>query len=155
MADLPMDGAGNYIYEVAELSNYDGDSFRLDLVKRWDFGFKIHVEQKFHLPVRISGIDTPELRDKRPAWKAAAYLARDEAWSWVRTGAPCKFISMDKPDKYGRGLGDIEDVTGKRLSEYLLDSKLAVPYFGQSKAKVEFLHQANIDALLASGVIST
>ena len=149
-----MDGAGNYVYEVAELSNYDGDSFRLDLLKRWDFGFRIHVEQRFHLAVRIIGIDTPELRDKRPAWKAAAYLAKDEAWSWVRAGAPCKFISMDKPDKYGRGLGDIENAAGDRLSNHLLELNLAVPYIGQNKSEVEKLHQANIDALLASGVIS-
>ena len=153
MSDMPMDGAGNYIYEVSEISNYDGDSFRLDLVKRWDFGFKIHVEQQYHLPVRIVGIDTPELRDKRAAWKAAAYLARDEARAWVKSKAPCKFISMDKPDKYGRGLGDIEAPDGTRLTEYLLEKHLAVPYIGQNKLDVEAAHQENIFFLLETGAI--
>ena len=153
MSDMPMDGAGNYIYEVSEISNYDGDSFRLDLIKRWDFGFKIHVEQQYHLPVRIVGIDTPELRDKRPAWKAAAYLARDEASAWVKRHAPCKFISMDKPDKYGRGLGDIEAAGGNRLTDHLLLLRLATPYLGQNKKDVEAAHQENINFLLEAGTI--
>lgn len=151
--DIPMDGKGNYVYEAVDITNYDGDSFRMTLRKRWDFGFGIHAEQQYSLAVRIKGVDTPELRDKRPDWKAAAYLARDEARRWLSEVGPCRFISVDKPDKYGRGLGDIMNADGDILSAFLLENRLGVPYEGQNKADVEAAHEANIAALKEAGRI--
>ena len=152
-ADIEMDGKGAYVYEAVEITNYDGDSFRLTVRKRWDFGFNIHVTQEYKIATRIKGVDTPELRDKRPDWKAAGYLARDLARSWV-AGDAVRFISMDKPDKYGRALGDLEKVeSGERLSDYLLANNLGVVYEGQNKALVEAAHEDNIAYLKASGGI--
>ena len=152
-ADIEMDGKGAYVYEAVELTNYDGDSFRLTVRKRWDFGFHIHVTQEYAIATRIKGVDTPELRDKRPDWKAAGYLARDRARSWVAGGA-VRFISMDKPDKYGRALGDLEKLDGgERLSDYLLANNLGVVYEGQNKALVEQAHEVNIAVLKAAGLI--
>ena len=152
-ADIEMDGKGAYIYEAVELTNYDGDSFWLTVRKRWDFGFNIHITQEYKIAIRIKGVDTPELRDKRPDWKAAGYLARDRARSWVASG-DVRFISMDKPDKYGRALGDLEKAEGgERLSDYLLANSLGVVYEGQNKALVELAHEDNIAYLLASDFI--
>ena len=151
-ADIERDGEGNYVYEAVEITNYDGDSFRLTVRKRWDFGFGIDVVQEYKIATRINGVDTPELRDKRPDWKAAGYLARDRARTWVAAGN-VKFISMDKPDKYGRALGDFENQFGELLSEYLIDNGLGVAYHGQNKAEVEAAHEANIEALKSSGLI--
>ena len=152
-ADIEMDGKGAYVYEAVELTNYDGDSFRLTVRKRWDFGFHIHVTQEYKIATRIKGVDTPELRDKRPDWKAAGYYARDMARAFVASG-DVRFISMDKPDKYGRALGDLEKVDGGgRLSDYLLANSLGVVYEGQNKALVEKAHEKNIALLKASGLI--
>lgn len=156
MADIPMDGKGAYVYEAVDITNYDGDSFRCVLRKRWDFGFHIHVTQEYAIAVRIKGVDTPELRDNRKDWKAAGFLARDRAREWLKVrqpGGAVRFISMDKPDKYGRALGDFESAVGERLSEYLLHERLGVPYQGQNKADVEKAHEGNIGWLKLQGLI--
>ena len=154
-ADLPMDGHGNYVYEAVDITNYDGDSFRLTVKKRWDFGFHIHVTQEYAIATRIKGVDTPELRDRDPDFKAAGYLARDKARSWIlkEPAGTVKFISMDKPDKYGRALGDFENAGGNRLSAFLLEHGYGVPYEGQNKADVEAAHAENIRVLKARGEI--
>ena len=91
-ADIEMDGKGNYIYEAVDITNYDGDSFRLTVRKKWDFGFGIHCTQEHKIATRIKGVDTPELRDKRPDWKAAGYLARDKARAWVLMPGSVRFV---------------------------------------------------------------
>ena len=152
-ADIEMDGAGNYVYEAVVFTNYDGDSFRLTVRKKWDFGFNIHVTQEYKIATRIKGVDTPEMRDKRPDWKAAARLAKSRARDFVASGT-ARFISMDKPDKYGRALGDIELVDGGgTLSDYLLVNNLGVAYEGQNKALVEKAHEKNIVILKVAGLI--
>ena len=153
MADIPTDGTGNYVYKCHDITNYDGDSFRMTLSKQWDFGFKIYSEQSYAIAARIKGVDTPELRDKRPDFKAAGYLAKERAADFVRAAHNPKFISMDKPDKYGRALGDVEDDYGLRLSQYLIDEGLGVPYEGQNKADVEAAHERNIANLKERGLI--
>ena len=155
MSDIPTDGEGNYVYEAVEITAYDGDSMRLTVRKKWDFGFHIHVTQEFHIATRIKGVDTPELRDKRPDWKAAGYLARDKARAWIAKEAEgsVKFISMDKPDKYGRALGDFETASGERLSAFLIEHGYGVVYEGQNKAAVEAAHEANIEMLKERGEI--
>ena len=146
-ADIPIDGKGNYIYEAVDITNYDGDSFRCTICKTWDFGFGIHVTQEYSIATRIKGVDTPELRDDRPDFKAAAFLARDNAREFVHSSGYVKFLSMDKPDKYGRALGDFITEDGEKLSEYLLKHRMGVPYDGQNKADVENAHEANIEYL--------
>lgn len=153
MTDIPTDGKGNYVYEAVDITNYDGDSFRLTVRKRWDFGFGIHVEQGYSLAIRIKGVDTPELRDKRPDWKAAGYLARDRARKWLSETGPCWFISVAKPDKYGRGLGDLMNAESDILSAFLLAERLGVEYDGQNKVEVEAAHAANIAHLKEQGLI--
>ena len=151
-----MDGTGSYTYEVSGVSNYDGDSCRCTIRKRWDFGFHIHVTQSYAIAARIKGVDTPELRDKRPEWKAAAQLAKAATAQWLEANADhLRFVSMDKPDKYGRALGDFLNAdTGETLSEHLINGLLGVLYQGQNKDLVEQAHQANIAYLIDVGLIA-
>lgn len=51
-------------------SVYDGDTFRCDLA-----GYPAIVGE--NIGIRVNGIDTPEMKDKRPTVKALARLARD------------------------------------------------------------------------------
>jgi len=155
-ADIPTDGKGNYVYRILEtnIANYDGDTFSLTIQKKWDFGFGIHITQQFDIKTRIIGIDTPELRDKRPDYKAAGYLAKRMAAEWVAKIKEPKFHSLDHLGKFGRPLGDIENPeTGQMLTEYLLALRLAVPYHAENKEKVQSMHEANIAHLKAIGWI--
>ena len=152
--DIPTDGKGNYIYQITDIRNYDGDSFRFTVLKKWDFGFDIYFGGEHEISARIKGVDTPELRDKRPDWKAAGYLARDKAREWVANSPDLvRFLSMDKPDKYGRALGDMIRVDGEKLSDYLLANNYGVPYEGQNKSVIEELHEKNIQILKERGEI--
>ena len=140
-------------YECEFISAYDGDSFWVRLRRTWDFGFRMQIGGTKKVNVRLLGADTPELRDKRPDWKAAAILARDLVRKWI-TEKPVIFLSLDKPDKYGRALGDFQRVeTGERLSDYILSHHLGVAYEGENKAVVEAAHMANIQALKKTGQI--
>ena len=150
--DMPTDGKGNYIYEAIEISNYDGDTFGLTIRKAWDLGFKIRVIQELKIKTRIQGVDTPELRDKRPDFKAAGYLAKEEARKWVNERGAL-FVSTSKPDKYGRALGDFMDADGNYLTEFLIEKNLAVKYEGQNKADVQSAHKINIAKLKKAKLI--
>ncbi len=140
---VPLDGKGSYTYLAEYMGAYDGDSVSLRIRKDWDFGFNMRVTQEYAIKARIKGIDTPELRDWRPKWKAAGYLARDRVRGLLAGADELIFVSMDKPDKYGRALGDVL-ADGKSLVEFVLDSRLGVAYEGGTKEDVEKAHAANI-----------
>ena len=86
------------------------------------------VTKRKKVAVRLLGVDTPELRDKRSDFKAAAVLARDEVNKWLNAEKVI-FLSLDKPDKYGRALGDFQRADGSRLSGFLLEN--AQPIFNK------------------------
>ncbi len=100
---------------------YDGDSFRAD-VEGWPpiVGDGIRV--------RVAGIDTPELRDKRPKVRAMAVTAKaytaDRLW-----GAERIQLHHVRRGKYFRLVADVE-VDGQDLGQALLRAGLAKPYDG-------------------------
>ena len=146
------DGKGSYTYDVDYLRAYDGDSITVVISKRWDFGFRQYVTKEYEMSARLDGVDTPEMRDKRPEWKAAARLARDKVREWM--GRPdIKFVSHSELDKYGRGLGDFIDEFGHKLTEFVLENRLGVPYHGQNKTDIEVEHAVNIEWLKGLGRI--
>ena len=51
-------------------------------------------------------------------------------------------------------MGDLVDADGRRVSEYLVAKRLAVPYHGQNKADIQAQHEANVQYLLAEGLIT-
>jgi len=117
-------------------SNYDGDTFRLAL----DIGFGM----KYYAPVRLHGVDTPELRGGTDATKALAAKARDEAEKLIRSSETVIFHSLVWRGKYGRPVGDIE-CDGIMLSNYLIDARLGVPYDGGSREEIQEYHAANAE----------
>ena len=127
-----MSNPQTYIYKVLDWGGYDADSLDLTL----DLGFELSA----HFKVRIIGIDTTELRDRRPEFKALAYLAKEKAWDWMRMAqvrGDVYFSSENYSGKYGRKLGDMLDCDHNRLTNFLMKEKLAVPYHGQNKKDVE------------------
>ena len=143
---------GEYRYECEVEDNYDGDTFWVWITKSWDFGFSTIQNCRKRVNVRLKGVDTPELRDSRPEFKAAGYLAKHRAAEWLHA-EPVIFLSLDKPDKYGRALGDFQRADGTKLSSVLLMEHLGVVYEGQNKEDVEAAHKINIEELKAKGLI--
>ena len=137
-----------YTYKILDFSNYDGDSYDLTL----DLGFDL----VYHAKCRLFGADTPEIRDPRPLYKAAAYLARDKVRDRIdvamKHGSKVVFASENYAGKFGRPLGDIV-IDGNSLRSWLIRESLAVPYAGQAKSEVAALHQQNIETLHKEGKI--
>lgn len=86
--------ASLYVYRAVVRSVYDGDTIRVD----WDLGASIWMRNE---PIRLYGIDAPELRGEE---REAGLAARD----WLRERIDGKEIVMrtikDAKGKYGRYL---------------------------------------------------
>ena len=122
-------------------TNFDGDTFNLEL----DLGFGL----RHYVSVRLSDVDTPELRGGTILTKAAAVLARDEADAFIRTG-PAIFHCTVWSGKYGRPVGEIY-VGDKSLGDFLIENLLAVPYSSGSRREVLKQHQQNAERLVSQG----
>jgi len=105
-------------------SVYDGDTFRVN-INAWP-GI---VGQR--IPVRVLGIDTPEMRGK---CKFEKNLAREAKKATVQSLRAAKKIELRgiKRGKYFRVLANVY-VDGKSLANILINKKLAVKYSGGTK----------------------
>ncbi len=168
---IRVDADEKYLYKVKSVTSmYDGDSIKVVLTAsrttpdiEVDFGFGDvititgqTIAKDTPVSVRMYGFDTPELRDKRPDWKAAAYLAKDKAREWIDQGIADGNLMMrshkDETGKFGRYLANF--MRGEEtLKDYLISNHLAVDYFGASKDEIAAAHQANVDVLKAAGQI--
>ena len=115
---------GNAIVETIT-SIYDGDTFRAN-IKDWPpiVGVKI--------PVRIIGIDTPEIRSKCPKEKALAYEAKQFTVDLLSNAKVIELQNI-KRGKYFRLLA-IVIVDGVSLGDALIEEGLAIFYDGGTKA---------------------
>ena len=148
-----------YIFKILEFDNYDGDTFTL----RLDMGFGM----QWIGSVRIHLVDTPELRGGTDRSKAAGKLAKAEAAKFVQQGMAGRGAYFQseyleekstKMGKYGRPLGDILCYKGSEdtivsLTFHLIKRRLAVDYYGGSKALIAAQHEANITYLEKAGLL--
>jgi len=81
--------------------------------------------------IRMSHIDSPELRSKDPIEKKLAYEARDCARNLIENKV-C-LVKCFGFDKYGRVLVEITTADGVLFHEWALEQKLAYPYEGKTK----------------------
>lgn len=110
---------------VDEVSSiYDGDTIRVS-IHAWP---AVAGER---VPVRLYGIDTPEMNDKRPRVYKLARSAKQFSVTQLR-GAKRIELRQIRRDKYFRLLAEVW-VDGRNLSELLLKAGLAKPYFGGKK----------------------
>jgi micrococcal nuclease len=127
IAPLPLT-AKNVSYGDAAVSEvtsiYDGDTFRANIE-----GFPPIVGE--HIPIRINGIDTPELRGKCDKDKQQARLAKQFTVERLRAA---KSISLHniKRGKYFRLIADVY-IDGSNLGELLIKHGHAVNYDGGRK----------------------
>jgi micrococcal nuclease len=103
---------------------YDGDTFRVN-ISDWP---AVVGES---MPVRIKGVDTPELRGKCQSEKDAARAAKQFSVARLGEGELIELRFIER-DKYFRLLAEVW-IDGVSLGAQLLNAGLAVPYDGGKK----------------------
>ena len=84
--------------------------------------------------VRLSGIDSPELRTHNPTEKVAAILSRDKLHELIFD----KMVTLQNVslEKYGRILADIY-IGQLHVNQWLLDNHYAIEYDGGKKTEFQ------------------
>lgn len=105
-------------------SIYDGDTFRVN-INSWPdiIGHRV--------PIRVNGIDTPELRGKCSAEKKLAREAKQYTVSMLRAAKKIELRNV-KRGKFFRVVADVS-IDGVDLGDSLIHNGLAVRYDGGLK----------------------
>lgn len=114
---------------VQFVRNYDGDTIRFNLQN-------IHVFFGHNIPVRVKGVDAPEMRSKDACQRDKAHLAAAVIEKTLRAAKVINLLNAS-PDKYFRVDADVI-ADGQNLAKLLLDEGLAVSYDGGTKSKVDW-----------------
>ena len=103
---------------------YDGDTFTIATK------LPHHRNQYYRFPVRIKGIDAPELRTKNTIEKDYAIMSRDYLSNMINN----KVVRLENVEfeKYGRLLADVY-VGDVNVSKEMLTKRYAVEYDGKKK----------------------
>lgn len=109
--------------KVSLASVYDGDTFRVHLACKYGVFCKT-------IPIRVRGVDCPEIKGGSAETKALAKQAKAFTKSFLKSG---KILLRNcGRDKYFRLLCDVK-VNGQSLGEELIKAGHAIPYDGGTK----------------------
>jgi micrococcal nuclease len=114
---------------VKFIKNYDGDTVTFEIPN-------VHPIIGKNISIRISGIDTPEMKTKNPCEKNKAVAAKKVVENLLK-GAKRIHIKNIKRGKYFRIVGDVI-ADGVDIKSVLLQKKLAYEYSGGNKIKVNW-----------------
>ena len=106
------------------ISVYDGDTFRVDIASLPPIVGK-------NIPIRVNGVDTPEIQGKCKYEKNLALKARDFVRIKLTNAKEIKLTNLQR-GKYFRVVANVV-VDGVSLERELLDNKLAYRYDGGTK----------------------
>lgn len=119
----------NELLCVKYVNNYDGDTITIEIPgQKAVFG---HL-----MPVRVLGIDTPEIRGKSKCEHEAALKARELVTKLLSEAKRVDLFNVGR-DKYFRILADVV-VDEKYLKHSLLEANLAQEYDGGTKKTVDW-----------------
>jgi micrococcal nuclease len=107
----------SYRYHARIEKIYDGDTVTRAII---ELGFGV----EFVVPLRLSGIDTPELRGSE---KEAGIVSRDRLIDLILGKRVIIETEKDRTGKYGRYLATIHH-DGENINDLLLDEGLAKVY---------------------------
>ena len=107
------------------ISVYDGDTFRVDINSLPPIVGK-------NIPIRLNGVDTPEIRGKCQYEKDLALKARDFVRNKLANAKEIKLTKLQR-GKYFRVVADVM-VDGVSLEQELLENELAYKYTGGKKS---------------------
>ena len=111
-------------YEVVVTSVHDGDTITVEIPE-----FPSIIGE--NIGIRLDGIDTPELTDKRQEIKSIALEAKEYVRRKVSTAKKIEIDNL-KRDKYFRIDAKVY-IDGLLIQDELLKLKLAKPYDGGTK----------------------
>jgi endonuclease YncB( thermonuclease family) len=114
---------------VMYIDAYDGDTFTVNIKNLPDVFGK-------NIPVRIAHIDAAEIKSQDLCEVKAAIKARDLVRDLLRTATTISLVNV-KRDKYFRILAEVK-IDTKDLATIILNAKLAYPYEGQTKKKINW-----------------
>ena len=103
---------------------YDGDTFRVNIDSLPPIVGK-------NIPIRVNGVDTPEIQGKCQYEKNLALKARDFVRDRLANAKEIKLTNLQR-GKYFRVVANVL-VDGVSLEQELLDNKLAYEYSGGKK----------------------
>lgn len=109
---------------VKVLKNYDGDTLTVNIPN-------VPALIGKNISVRVSGIDTPEVKTKNRCEKEAGKIARNLVANTLKNAKTVELHNVQR-DKYFRILADVM-VDGRSLKEILLKNNLAYTYDGGTK----------------------
>ena len=107
------------------ISVYDGDTFRVDIDSLPPIVGK-------NIPIRLNGVDTPEIQGKCQYEQDLALKARDFVRKRLANAKEIKLTKLQR-GKYFRVVADVM-VDGVSLEKVLLDNELAYKYTGGKKS---------------------
>jgi micrococcal nuclease len=107
------------------ISVYDGDTFRVDIDSLPPIVGK-------NIPIRLNGVDTPEIQGKCQYEKDLALKARDFVRNKLANAKEIKLTNLQR-GKYFRVVADVM-IDGVSLEQELLENKLAYKYTGGKKS---------------------
>lgn len=114
------------LLNVKVVSVHDGDTFNISNPALPDVFGK-------NLPVRVYGIDAPEIHGHLPCEQKKAQEAREVASELLMKAELVTLLNV-KRDKYFRILAEVK-ADGVDLKDLLLSRHLAYPYYGKTKAR--------------------
>jgi micrococcal nuclease len=107
------------------ISVYDGDTFRVDIDSLPPIVGK-------NIPIRLNGVDTPEIQGKCQYEKVLALKARDFVRNKLANAKEIKLTNLQR-GKYFRVVANVL-LDGVSLEQELLENKLAYKYTGGKKS---------------------
>ena len=114
---------------VQYIKNYDADTITFNIPN-------IHPLIGSKISVRVSGVDTPEMKTKDSCEKEKALHAKKEVARLLKNAQRIDLKNI-KRGKYFRIVADVK-VNGKSLTEYLLENGFAYAYSGGTKRKIDW-----------------
>ena len=130
-ADVNWEDTVTYVPPVTigrVIKVYDGDTFTIACCLNGDST----IERYYRFSVRLSGIDTPEMKSRNATEKTLATAAQS-ALSDLLLHKQVELRNV-KFEKYGRLLADVY-VGSIHVNQYMIDNKYAVHYDGGTKAE--------------------
>lgn len=121
-AQLPPEQA---LQNVSVASVYDGDTFKINL----NCSLAVYCEK---VPVRVLGVDCPEIKGKTEKEKRLAKEAKAFTKEFLQNGPVS--LSNCTWDKYFRLLCAVTDGQGRNLADELIARDLGYRYYGGKKS---------------------
>lgn len=129
LAEQPCSHDASNFRCVKYVKNYDADTVTFDIPN-------VHPLIGNRINIRVSGVDTPEIRTKNTCEKSKGRDAKKIVANLLKHA---KRIDLEnvKRGKYFRVVADVK-IDGQSLSYYLLKNGLAYAYDGGTKKKVDW-----------------